>query len=76
MTRRKEAHRLATLPMRLGGLGLRSAARCAPAALRASWADSMQMIRQRTPDVSIAVHIVVNENPQDGCLEQLKGMFW
>ena len=69
----EEAHRLATLPMRLGGLGLRTAAPCAPGAFWASWADSLQMIRQRISDVVIAVeHIWVNENPQDGCLEELR----
>ena len=69
----EEAHRIATLPMRLGGLGLRSAVRCAPAAFWASWADALQMIRQRTPDVAIMVeHSLVNESPQDGCLEELR----
>ena len=69
----EEAHRIATLPMRLGGLGLRSAVRCAPAAFWASWADALQMIRQRTPDVAIIVeHSLVNENPQDSCLEELR----
>ena len=33
-----ETQQLATLPMRVGGLGLRSAVRCAPAACWASWA--------------------------------------
>ena len=69
----EEAHRLATLPTRLGGLGLRSAARCVSAAFWVFWADSLQMIRQRTPDVAITVeHSLVNENPKDGCLEELR----
>ena len=33
----EEVHELATLPMRMGGLGLRSVERCAPAAFWASW---------------------------------------
>ena len=36
-----EAHQLASLPMRLGGLGLRSAVRMAPAAFFASWAHAL-----------------------------------
>ena len=34
------AHQVATIPMRMGGLGLRSASRCSPAACWASWADA------------------------------------
>ena len=47
-----ESQQLSTLPMRMGGLGLRSAARCAQAAYWASWADALHMISQRTPDVA------------------------
>ena len=47
-----EVKQLSSLPMRLGGLGLRSAERCAPAAYWASWADAIQMIGQRTPEVA------------------------
>ena len=43
------AHTLASLPMRLGGLRLRSAARMAPAAFWASWADALPMIAERLP---------------------------
>ena len=43
--RQKEcAHELATLPLRLGGLGLRSARRMAPAAFWVSWADALPML--------------------------------
>ena len=82
----EEAHALATLPMRMGGLGLRSALRCAPSAFWASWANSIQMIHQRTPDVAnAAVRRLSNEGPLDGCLEELreaatelerKGFWW
>ena len=34
--------------------GLRSAVRCVPSGFWASWADPIQMIHQRTPDVAIA----------------------
>ena len=40
---KEDARRLATLPMRMGGLGLRVAARMAPAAYWASWADALPM---------------------------------
>ena len=38
------AHNLASLPMRLGRLSLRSARRVAPAAYWASWSDAMPML--------------------------------
>ena len=44
-----DAAQVASLPMRMGGLGLRSAQRCAHAAYWASWADALPMIKQRTP---------------------------
>ena len=47
-----ETQQLATLPMRMGGLGLRSAMRCTPAAFWALWADALHMISERTPDVA------------------------
>ena len=51
--RQKEsAHELATLPMRLGGLGLRSARRMAPAAFWASWADALPMLSARLPELT------------------------
>ena len=39
-----ESRQLAMLPMRMGGLGLRAAVRCAPAAYCASWSDALHMI--------------------------------
>ena len=39
------ARDITTLPMRLGGLGLRSAGRIAPGAYWASWADALPMHR-------------------------------
>ena len=72
--------------MRMGGLGLRSAARCAPTAYWASWADALHMISQRTPDVA---HDVLRrlslEEPIGGCLGEVrdasseldrKGFWW
>ncbi len=46
------ARSLAQLPLRLGGLGLRSAARTAPAAHWASWADCLPMIQARHPGLA------------------------
>ena len=42
----------ASLPLSLGGLGLRSASLLSKAAFWASWADSLQMVQQRHPAVS------------------------
>ena len=42
----RETQQLATLPMRMGGLGLRSAVRCAPAAFWASWSDHLETCGQ------------------------------
>ena len=41
--------RVRSLPLGLGGLGLRSAARTAECACMASWADALPMLRQRQP---------------------------
>ena len=49
------AKKLSTLPLRLGGLGLRSAERTAPAAYWASWADALAMVNTRAPQVAAEV---------------------
>ncbi|CAK0876826.1 unnamed protein product, partial [Prorocentrum cordatum] len=41
--------RVSSLPLGLGGLGLRSAARTAECAYWPSWADALPMLRQRNP---------------------------
>ena len=41
-----------TLPLSLGGLGLRSARRTCVAAYWASWADALPMIQERHPTVA------------------------
>ena len=43
---------LASLPCRLGGVGLQNAVKGAPGAYWSSWADSLHMIRKRHPDVA------------------------
>ena len=62
-----EAKVIATMPMRLGGLGLRSADRMAHAAYWASWADALHMIAGRLPEV--ANRVVVDELNEGGDLE-------
>ena len=61
---------MARLPMRMGGLGLRSAERCADAA---SWADALEMIHQRTPAVAdMVVRAMEEEAPAHVCLSDLQ----
>ena len=52
------ARNSATLPLALGGLGLRSAVRTNGPASWASWADALAMIKERHPEV---VHMIVGE---------------
>ena len=60
----------ATLPMRLGGLGLRSASRMAPAAFWASWADALPMLSARLPELTDRVVEGLSTQPR-GCLAQI-----
>ena len=55
-----------TLPLSLGGLGLRSALRTSKAAYWASWADCLGMISERHPEVA---QLMVDE--LEGALERL-----
>ena len=69
----REAEMVARLPMRMGGLGLRSAERCADAAYWASWADALEMIHQRTPAIAdMVVRAMEDEAPAHGCLSDLQ----
>ena len=63
------AHNIASLPMRMGGLGLRRALRMAPAAWWASWADTLHMIHQRLPDR--VVHTLSGREDAAGCRKVL-----
>ncbi len=54
------ARAMAAFPMRMGGLGLRSAQRLSHAAYWASWADGLEMMHKRCP--TIAGHIVTALN--------------
>ena len=67
------AARLATLPLRLGGLGLRSASRTAPAAYWASWADALPMVKARAPGVAADCVAALNTHAQQsGCLAEAR----
>ena len=70
---KEDAYRLATLPMRMGGLGLRSATRMAPAAYWASWADALHMVQERLPALaqSTVIQLEQAEEPA-ACLGELR----
>ena len=53
----QDIRQTATMPMILGGLGLRSAVRVREAASWSSWADCLPMVHQRHP--SVAANLVV-----------------
>ena len=56
--------RYASLPGHLGGLGLRSAVRVAPAAHFAAWADALEVIMARCP--SVGQHILRSLEAEQG----------
>ena len=60
----------ATLPLALGGLGLRSAERSRVAAHWASWADTLPMIQERHPVVAVIVGSLAGapESPRLGAV--------
>ena len=67
---KEDARRLATLPMRVGGLGLRSATRMAPGAFGASWADVLPMVHERLP--TVAHGALEGEDALQSCLGELQ----
>ena len=62
LMRRDAVWNLATLPLNVGVLGLRSAIRGRLAAYFASWADGLEMINKRHPSVA---HLILNDVTQD-----------
>ncbi len=66
--------RLASLPLRLGGLGLRSAVRLSPAAFWASWADALAMINARHPALarSFVATLGADSISSVGCLSEAR----
>ena len=58
--------------MRLGGLGLRSAERTAPAAFLASWADAIHMLQQRSPQVCARILQELSHESAVPCIAELQ----
>ena len=66
------ARNITTLPMRMGGLGLRSAVRTAPGAFWASWADALPMLQQRLPRLTGQIMHHFSHPDVLGCLGELQ----
>ena len=58
------AQEQASLPLREGGLGLRSARRTQPAAHWANWADAIKMVQERHPGVARTILAALEENSE------------
>ena len=54
----------ASLPLSMGGLGLRSAVRTSSSAHWASWADSLSMVREHHPGVADMIVDALESDPQ------------
>ena len=68
----ERARAVATLPARLGGLGLRSAERTAPAAYWAAWVDSAAVLAAKTPRIFEQFQRdVVATEPAAPCIQEL-----
>ena len=63
------ARATASLPLAMGGLGLRSAARTSPPAFWASWADCLPMVQKRHPEVATHIVEMLSNHPSTPCLE-------
>ena len=59
---------IATLTMRMEGVGVGSPARMAPEAFWASWADAMPMLEQRLPQIMSDIMSQIAEPIATGCL--------
>ncbi|CAK0830299.1 unnamed protein product, partial [Prorocentrum cordatum] len=64
--------RVSSLPLGLGGLGLRSAARTAECAYWASWADALPMLRQRNPTAAteLTATLLAGTGAAASCLQE------
>ena len=67
------SRRIAELPARLGGLGVRSSSRSRSACYWASWADALEMIRKRNPRIAqqILDTLETGTTEDNGCLHEL-----
>ena len=63
-TQAEDIRRTASLPLVLGGMGLRSAIRVRQAAYWSSWADCLPMVHQRHPGVAATLVAQLSGNPE------------
>ena len=63
---RHRARAIASLPARLGGIGLRSALRTRSAAFWAGWADALPVLKSRVPDLARAALTQLERGHQSG----------
>ena len=69
------ARHVATLPSRLGGLGLRCAERTSPAAYLASWLDALPVLQEKLSGLARAIVEDLESDcpgPQDDSLAELR----
>ena len=66
------AHQMASLPMRLGGLGLSSARRMVAGAYWSSWTDALAMMHQRLPRMANSIDRLEGVVAARGCLTELR----
>ena len=67
-----DTKQVATLLMRMGGLGLRSAVRCADAAYWAYWADALHTERNPAVADTVEESLSRDEEPSEDCLVELR----
>ena len=63
---------IASLPLRLGGHGLRSAVRMSSGTFWVSWADAMHMVADRLPTVAHQILRSLDTDAPGDCLEELQ----
>ena len=67
---------VATLPLSMGGLGLRSAVRVRSPACWASWADCLPMMQARHPRVVAEILAELGDRSASPCLEEVRRAAW
>ena len=70
----KLANDIATMPARLGGLGLRSAARSAGGAFWASWAGVLPVVQEKLPTVAAAMVAQLDAGQPVGSLAEAEAV--
>ena len=68
----RRTHLIASLPLRLGGHGLRSAVRMSTGPHWSSWADAMHKVAVRLPTVACQILTSLDTDAPSGCLEELQ----